>query len=59
MEIDKEKKLHERWYKQEDPVSYQWYLNGSTEFVQDFEQSEKSWLAAKAQTVVKSLGDEL
>ncbi|WP_155768676.1 hypothetical protein [Acinetobacter sp. ETR1] len=48
MEINKEKKLHERWYKQEDPVSYQWYLNGSPEFMQDFEQSEKSWLAAKA-----------
>lgn len=48
MEINKEKKLHERWYKQEDPVSYQWYLNGSPEFMQDFELSEKSWLAAKA-----------
>ena len=48
MDINKEKKLHERWYKQEDPVSYQCYLNGSPEFMQDFEQSEKSWLAAKA-----------
>lgn len=47
MDIDKEKKLHESWYKQQDPVAYKWYLRESPEFVRDFSQSEKSWLAAK------------
>lgn len=53
MNIQKEIELHENWYKQDDPVSYQWYLGGCPEYIQDFGQSEKSWLAAKSSAVPK------
>lgn len=47
--IESEKQLHAAWYKNDDPIAYRWYLDGSPEFVQDYGQSEKSWLAAKSQ----------
>lgn len=47
--IEKEKEQHKSWYKQDDPIAYQQYRAGGHEFEQDFSQSEKSWLAAKAQ----------
>ena len=49
--IEKEKEQHKSWYKQDDPIAYQQYRAGGHEFEQDFSQSEKSWLAAKAQAV--------
>lgn len=42
---------HAEWYKKDDPIAYKHYRGGSPEFEADFGQSEKSWLAARLQSV--------
>lgn len=53
MDINKEKKLHAAWYKKDDPIAFSWYEAESPEYVKDYGQSEKAWLAAKSQAIPK------
>ncbi|ENZ9378274.1 hypothetical protein ACHDBX_004116 [Acinetobacter baumannii] len=50
---DQEKQAHEDWYKNDDPIAFEWAKAGSPEYEADFYTSEKSWLArAKVQAVL-------
>ena len=50
MDIEKEKKNHAEWFRADDPVAFS-LVSSSQEYERDFELSERTWLAAKAQAV--------
>jgi hypothetical protein len=44
---NKEMQAHADWYKNEDPLSFEWAKSGFPDFEADFYTSAKSWAAAK------------
>ncbi|GAA5560873.1 hypothetical protein Asch02_02386 [Acinetobacter schindleri] len=51
---DQEKRAHEDWYKNDDPIAYKFFKDHSPEYVSDFYTSEKAWLARAASQAAQS-----
>ncbi|MFA3130090.1 DUF551 domain-containing protein [Acinetobacter pittii] len=49
MHWNKEMQAHADWYKNDDPISYEWAKGGSPEYEADFYASARAWAAAKNQ----------
>ncbi|WP_372544922.1 hypothetical protein [Acinetobacter pittii] len=48
---NKEMHAHAEWYKNDDPIAFEWAKDGSPEYEADFYRSAKAWAAAKATSV--------